>query len=52
MMSDIKRICEQPTDEDRSWFPALPASAIGARSKGCLGELPGRELHRAVPIAK
>ncbi len=23
MMSDIKRICEQPTDEDRTWFPAF-----------------------------
>jgi spore cortex formation protein SpoVR/YcgB (stage V sporulation) len=21
MMSDIKRICEEPTDEDRDWFP-------------------------------
>ena len=23
MYSDIKRICEQPTDEDREWFPGL-----------------------------
>jgi stage V sporulation protein R len=23
MMSDIRRICEQPTDEDREWFPQL-----------------------------
>lgn len=23
MMSDIRRICEQPTDEDRAWFPQL-----------------------------
>lgn len=23
MMSDIRRICEQPTDEDREWFPNL-----------------------------
>jgi spore cortex formation protein SpoVR/YcgB (stage V sporulation) len=23
MMSDIKRICEQPTDEDRMWFPSF-----------------------------
>jgi spore cortex formation protein SpoVR/YcgB (stage V sporulation) len=23
MMSDIKRICEQPTDEDREWFPGF-----------------------------
>ncbi|MEO6362814.1 MAG: SpoVR family protein, partial [Caldimonas sp.] len=23
MYTDIRRICEQPTDEDREWFPAL-----------------------------
>ena len=23
MMRDIKRICTQPTDEDRAWFPAI-----------------------------
>lgn len=23
MMSDIRRICEQPTDEDRAWFPDI-----------------------------
>jgi stage V sporulation protein R len=23
MMSDIKRMCENPTDEDREWFPAF-----------------------------
>ena len=23
MMADIKRICEEPTDEDRDWFPAF-----------------------------
>jgi stage V sporulation protein R len=23
MMRDIRRICEDPTDEDRSWFPAI-----------------------------
>jgi len=26
MMSDIKRICEDPTDEDRHWFPELAGS--------------------------
>jgi spore cortex formation protein SpoVR/YcgB (stage V sporulation) len=26
MMSDIRRICEQPTDEDRYWFPELAGS--------------------------
>ena len=26
MMGDIRRICEQPTDEDRRWFPELAGS--------------------------
>ncbi len=26
MYTDIKRICEQPTDEDRAWFPAIAGS--------------------------
>jgi spore cortex formation protein SpoVR/YcgB (stage V sporulation) len=26
MMEDIKRICEDPTDEDREWFPDLAGS--------------------------
>jgi stage V sporulation protein R len=26
MMSDIRRICENPTDEDREWFPELAGS--------------------------
>ena len=26
MMSDIKRICENPTDEDRHWFPEIAGS--------------------------
>src|SRR6476469_5009615 len=26
MMSDIRRICEHPTDEDRAWFPDLAGS--------------------------
>jgi spore cortex formation protein SpoVR/YcgB (stage V sporulation) len=26
MMADIRRICEQPTDEDREWFPRLAGS--------------------------
>jgi stage V sporulation protein R len=29
MMSDIRRICEQPTDEDRHWFPELAGSDWG-----------------------
>ncbi len=26
MMQDIKRICEEPTDEDKAWFPDLAGS--------------------------
>jgi stage V sporulation protein R len=26
MYTDIKRICEAPTDEDRAWFPAMAGS--------------------------
>jgi stage V sporulation protein R len=26
IMSDMKRICEEPTDEDRAWFPAFASS--------------------------
>jgi stage V sporulation protein R len=26
MMSDIRRICERPTDEDRHWFPEIVGS--------------------------
>jgi stage V sporulation protein R len=26
MMSDIRRICEDPTDEDRAWFPDIAGS--------------------------
>jgi len=26
MMSDIRRICEHPTDEDREWFPEIAGS--------------------------
>lgn len=26
MYTDIKRICENPTDEDRAWFPAIAGS--------------------------
>ena len=27
MMEDIKRVCENPTDEDRDWFPAIAGMA-------------------------
>ncbi|MEY4428840.1 MAG: hypothetical protein RLZZ182_1529, partial [Pseudomonadota bacterium] len=30
MYTDLKRICEKPTDEDRHWFPEFAGSAEGA----------------------
>ena len=29
MYTDLKRICENPTDEDRAWFPDFAGSAVG-----------------------
>jgi spore cortex formation protein SpoVR/YcgB (stage V sporulation) len=29
MMRDIKRICEEPTDEDRDWFPEIAGNGDG-----------------------
>jgi len=29
MMSDIRRICEEPTEEDREWFPEIAGSGDG-----------------------
>ena len=50
MMRDIKRICTEPTEEDRDWFPEIAGNgdADGDAARG-LGELPRRELHPAVP---
>ena len=50
---DIKRICEQPTDEDRMWFPVVRGRGrLAAGAEGRLGELSRRELHRAVPVTQ
>ncbi len=50
MMRDIKRICLEPTDEDRKLVPRFrrqrPADGDAA---GRMGQFPRRELHPAVP---
>ena len=31
MYTDLKRICEEPTDEDRAWFPDIAGTRLAAR---------------------
>ena len=31
MYTDIRRICENPTDEDRHWFPDIAGTRLAAR---------------------
>ena len=50
MMSDIKRMSENPTPEDRDWFPDVAGKGdwrevLEAR----VGKLPRRKFHPAVP---
>ena len=53
MMQDIQRICVAPNDEDREWFPEIAGREELARcSARCLGELSGRILCTAVPLAE
>ena len=48
MMSDIRRICEEPTEEDREWFPDIAGSRRRLwRVTPRLGELPRRKLRPA-----
>ena len=49
MMKDIERICREPTEEDRVWFPDI--AGVGDHMPVLaryLGELPRRELHPAI----
>ena len=49
MMSDIQRICEEPTEEDRAWFPDIAGKRRRLRRAAPrLGQLPRRELRAAV----
>ena len=52
MYTDIQRICENPTDEDRDWFPNLAGNAVAAGAAPRDAQLQGRELHRPVPVAE
>ncbi len=50
MMNDIKRICTEPTAEDREWFPDLAGNGrLDGHAAPGLGRVPRRELHPAVP---
>jgi stage V sporulation protein R len=51
MWRDIRRICEQPDDEDRAWFPDIAGQRLARRPRLRDAQLQGRELHRAVPVA-
>ena len=51
MMQDIKRICVEPTDEDREWFPDIAGRRrLARRAARRLGQLPRRKLRAAVPL--
>ncbi len=52
MYTDIRRICENPTDEDREWFPEPRRHAVAAGAAPRDAQLQGRELHRPVPVAR
>jgi spore cortex formation protein SpoVR/YcgB (stage V sporulation) len=51
MMSDIRRICENPTDEDREWFPDIAGSNWLDTLQYVMRNYKD-ELHRAVPLAQ
>ena len=46
-ITDIRRICESPTDEDREWFPDIAGSDWLQDARLRDAQLQGRELHRA-----
>ena len=52
MYTDIRRICEKPTDEDREWFPDLAGTPWLPTLRLRDAQLQGRELHRPVPVAE
>ena len=52
MYTDIKRICEAPTDEDRALVPRHRRHALAADARPRDAQLQGRELHRPVPAAR
>ena len=52
MFTDIRRICDAPTAEDRQWFPDIAGGDWRQRSRLRDAQLQGRVLHRAVPVAE
>ena len=51
MFSDIRRICEKPTDEDRAWFPEHRGQRLAEGARLRHAQLQGRVVHRAIPVA-
>ena len=51
MMQDIRRICEDPTEEDTAWFPELAGTRLAQVHGFRDAQLQGRILHRAIPVA-
>jgi stage V sporulation protein R len=52
MFTDLRRICEQPTDEDRALVPGTGRQRLGEIARFRDAQLQGRKLHRAVPVAQ
>jgi stage V sporulation protein R len=48
MFTELRRICEKPTEEDRRWFPDYRRHRLGHDARLCHAQLQGRELHRPV----
>ena len=51
MFTDIRRICEKPTDEDRAVVPGHRRHRLAQDARLRDAPLQGRELHRPVPVA-
>jgi stage V sporulation protein R len=49
IFTDLRRMCESPTDEDRYWFPDIAGSRLAAGTGFRNAQLQGRELHCPVP---
>ena len=49
MMNDIRRVCTEPTEEDRGWFPEIAGCGEWMGTCAGLARLPRRKLHPAVP---
>ena len=52
MMSDLRRICEQPTDEDRQWFPDIAGSDWIKTLDFAMRNFKDESLHRPVPVTE